>query len=191
MYHRMQDVDLPNNEPQIIQRAIEGEKQAFGLLYEAYYSAIVRYLFFRLGSIEEAEDMTEAVFIKAWEGLPSLNQFKKGLNFRAWLYRIAHNALIDFHRAHKEDLSIDAIGELPSMIIKPEKAVEQSETAAEITIAVRQLDEISLQVVMNRFIAGLDHRETARIMGLNEGNVRVIQFRALKKLKEILGESYD
>jgi len=187
----MQDADLSNDEPRIIQKAIEGEKQAFGLLYEKYFNAILRYLFFKLSSLEEAEDMTENVFIKAWESLPSFNQFEKGLNFRAWIYRIAHNTLVDFHRAHKKDLSIDAIGELPASTIKPEKANEQRETVIEITRAIRQLDEISIQIIMNRFIAGMDHKETALIMGLSEGNVRLIQFRALKKLKEILGEIND
>lgn len=187
----MQDTQLVNDETQIIQRAISGEKQAFGLLYEKYSNAILRYLFFRLASNEEAEDMTESVFIKAWEALPFLKHFEKDLNFRAWLYRIAHNSLIDFLRAHKEEQSIDAIGELPSWTLIPEKATEQKETKVELTCAIRQLDEISLQVIMNRFIAGLDHRETAQIMGLREGNIRVIQFRALKKLKEILGDTYE
>ena len=191
MKQRMQDTQLVNDETQIIQRAISGEKQAFGLLYEKYSNAILRYLFFRLASHEEAEDMTESVFIKAWEALPSLKHLKKDLNFRAWLYRIAHNSLVDFLRAHKEELSIDAIGELPSRTLIPEKATEQIESKVELTCAIRQLDEISLQVIMNRFIAGLDHRETAQILGLGEGNIRVIQFRALKKLKEILGDTHE
>ncbi len=191
MKHRMHDAQLTNDETQIIQRAIGGEKQAFGLLYEKYSNAILRYLFFRLTSFEEAEDMTESVFIKAWEALPSFNNLGRGVNFRAWLYRIAHNMLVDFLRAHKENLSIDAIGELPSKILIPEKVTEQKESKAELTRAIRQLDDISLQVIMNRFIAGLDHRETAQIMGMSEGNIRVIQFRALIKLKEILGDFYE
>lgn len=191
MKQRMHDTQLTDNETQIIQRAITGEKQAFGLLYEKYSDAILRYLFFRLTSLEEAEDMTESVFIKAWEALPSFNNLNVSLNFRAWLYRIAHNSLIDFLRAHKDELSIDAIAELPSGTLIPEKETEQKEIKVELTCAIRQLDEISLQVITNRFIAGFDHRETAQIMGLSEGNIRVIQFRALKKLKEILGDTYE
>lgn len=191
MKHRMQDAQLTKDETQIIQRAIVGEKQAFGLLYERYSNAILRYFFFRLTSVEEAEDMTESVFIKAWEALPTLNLSDKELNFRAWLYRIAHNSLVDFLRVYKEEVSIDTIGEFPSKSLIPEKATEQRESNAELSCAIRLLDEISLHVIMNRFIAGFDHKETAKIMGMSEGNIRVIQFRALKKLKEILGDTYE
>ncbi len=187
----MQDSQLVDDETRIIQRAIDGEKQAFGLLYEKYAKAILRYLFFRLVSLEEAEDMTESVFIKAWEALPSFNLFEKDLNFRAWLYRIAHNALVDFYRMHKDHLPLDTFSEIPSQTIKPENAAIQKETSAELTQAINRLDEKSIQVITNRFIAGLDHKETALIMGLSEANVRVIQFRALKRIKGILGETYE
>jgi RNA polymerase sigma-70 factor (ECF subfamily) len=187
----MQEAYMANDEAQIIYKAIAGEKQAFGLLYEKYSDAMLRYFFFRFASIEVAEDMTESVFIKAWEALPSFYLSGKELNFHAWLYRIAHNLLVDFLRSHKEETSIDAIGELPSMKSLPEKEIEQREFKTQLAKAINLLDGQSLQVVMNRFIAGLDHRETAKIMGISEGNVRVIQFRALKKLKEILGDSYE
>jgi len=191
MKHSMQKAYFANDEPHIIQKAIAGEKQAFALLYEKYSDSIYRYFFFRLASIEMAEDLTESVFIKTWEALPSFSLSGKELNFRAWLYRIAHNALVDYFRSHKEELSIDVIEDIPSMRSIPEKEVEQNEIKAQLTIAVHLLDKQSLQVIMSRFIAGLDNRETAKIMGLSEGNVRVIQFRALKKLREFLSENYE
>jgi len=187
----MQKAYFANDEPQIIQKAIAGEKQAFALLYEKYSDSIHRYFYFRLASIEMAEDLTEAVFIKTWEALPSFSLSGKELNFRAWLYRIAHNTLVDYFRSHKEELSIELIGDIPSTMSIPEKEVEQKEIKAQLTNAVHQLDEQSIQVIMSRFIAGLDNQETAEITGLSEGNVRVIQFRALKKLREFLGDTYE
>src|SRR4030042_3236382 len=188
MKQRMQVAQSNNDEPKIIQRAIEGEKQAFGLLYEKYANGILNFLYFRLPSYEEAEDMTESVFLKAWEALPTFNKLGKGLNFRAWLYRIAHNLLIDFFRTRRANTPLDTTGELAEKTPSPEEITEQNENNIRLSLALRQLDDTPIQVITNRFIAGLDHKETALIMGLSEANIRVIQFRALNKLREILGD---
>ena len=191
MKQRMQVAQPINDEPEIIQKAIEGEKQAFGLLYEKYANAIFKYLYFRLTSYEEAEDMTESVFLNAWEALPTFNKLGKGLNFRAWLYRIAHNLLVDFFRARRANIPLETTEELAAKTPSPEAIAEQNENDIKLSLALRQLDETPIQVITNRFIAGLDHKETALIMGLSEANVRVIQFRALNKLREILGDSHE
>lgn len=191
MKQRMQALEPITDEPQIIERAIRGEKQAFGLLFEKYSPAIYKYLLIRLGSHDEAEDMTETVFIKAWESLPTLKKSDKNLFFRAWLYRIAHNSFVDFIRMHKVEVSIDAILELQDKDRKPETVLEDQENSLELLNAVKLLDEKSKQTIINRFIAGLSTKETSRVMGLSEGNVRIIQYRALKKLNGILGEKNE
>lgn len=187
----MPDEDPLNPENRIIRLAIEGDKQAFGQLYERYVGKIYRYLFFRMDSREAAEDMTEIVFLKAWEGLPALGRKSSGVNFSAWLYRIAHNALVDHRRTKKEEIALEGIEPIPAQIEKPGTRVELDEESARIIPAMQKLDEQSQNVIISRFIGDLKPREIAEMLGLSEGNVRVIQYRALKKLQGILGDKNE
>src|SRR5512135_1339680 len=103
---------MPVKKPGLIQddliaRARRGDVQAFGELYEHSLDAIYRYIFYRVGEVAEAEDLTETVFLKAWEALDRYEV--RDVPFTAWLYRIAHNVIIDRHRTHKTDVSLDAI----------------------------------------------------------------------------------
>ena len=170
-----------------IEAAIAGDKQAFGRLYELYANRIFSYLYYRIGGRAEAADMTETVFLKAWEKLPQFGRPEKGLNFRAWLYRIAHNAVIDHRRTKKEEIGLDVLGEQPSPQPQAAQLVEESERLQDLLAALERLDPAARQVIVLRFFSGLDHKETAAVMGISKGNVRVIQFRALKKLKDYLG----
>src|ERR1043165_3026034 len=83
----------------LIKQAVDGDSEAFGVLYVRYMDAIFRYIYYRVGQDIEAEDLTEEVFIRAWEALPSyqIGQFP----FTSWLYRIAHNLVIDHPRKRK------------------------------------------------------------------------------------------
>ena len=83
------------DEDQLIEKAISGDKEAFGRLYDHYFLQIFQYLLSRSDIQEDAEDMTEIVFMKAWEHIPSFERKKKERNFRAWLFRIAHNTVVD------------------------------------------------------------------------------------------------
>src|SRR5262245_5458045 len=113
--------DLPNNlasdqetshlvphssydEVALVEYAVAGDADAFGALYLRHLNAIYRYVYFRVGNAADAEDLTEQVFLKAWEALPSYNQ--RGHRFTSWLYRNAHNMVIDHHRHQKTMISI-------------------------------------------------------------------------------------
>lgn len=187
----MPDVNQTDAESRIIKLAIEGDKQAFGQLYEQYAVRIYRYLFFRIGAAEAAEDMTETVFLRAWEALPSVGKNDGGINFSAWLYRIAHNALIDHYRTIKNPQVLGDFDHLPSLMEKPESILEKNEDAASLLRAMQLLDEISRNVLISRFIDGMKPREIARVYGVSEGNVRVIQYRALMKLRELMGANHE
>ncbi len=173
----------------LIKAAAAGDKPAFGRLYELYASEIFRYLYFRADGKTEAEDLTEMVFIKAWEKLPSFGKGKRGLNFRAWLYRIAHNLAIDHQRGKREVSPLEEMREIQSYSLGVEELAENREEVRELRVALGKLEPIHRQIVELRFIAGLDHKETASLMGLSSGNVRVIQFRALQHLREFLSAS--
>ena len=81
-------------ENDLLARAIKGDAEAFGNLYERHMMSIYRYIHYRIGEVQEAEDLTETVFVKVWQAMPN---FKMGkASFRTWLYRVAHNLLVDY-----------------------------------------------------------------------------------------------
>ncbi|MDY7080420.1 MAG: sigma-70 family RNA polymerase sigma factor [Chloroflexota bacterium] len=175
-----------NDETTLVDRAIAGNADAFGELYLQHMDAIYRYTYFRVGDVEDAEDLTEQVFLKAWEALPGYQQH--GNRFISWLYRIAHNVVVDHHRRRKPilstSLSEDEVGES-----KQPAALDQvirAEEAAVLASAVAQLPDEQQQIVILRFVEGLRHAEVARIMDKSEGACRVIQHRALAALNKLL-----
>ena len=184
----MPQSDQSSSETLLIQEAIAGNKEAFGRLYEKYAGQILNYLFYRIGEHQTAMDMMETVFLRAWENLPAFGAKGRGLNFRAWLYRMAHNAMVDYHRSHKAEVDLDALAELPNQMPHAAKLVEIAETQEYLMKRLEELDEVSRQVLVLRFYAELSPKEVSRIMDISEGNVRVIQFRALKKMRDLIGD---
>jgi len=179
------------DEDQLIEKAISGDKEAFGHLYDHYFLQIFKYLLIRTDTREDAEDMTETVFIKAWEHLPDFGGKKKERNLRAWLFRIAHNTLIDSFRTKKRCLSLESVSQNGSADPEPEKVILQNEEVERVHEAIKMLDEVSQQVIISRFISGLSHKETAQSVGINENNARIIQYRALRKLNDLLREENE
>ena len=174
-------------EARLIEKAISGNKQSFGRLYDKYYQNILGYLFIRLNNKEDAEDMTEVVFLKVWDHIPEFGKRNRGKNFRAWLYRIAHNTVVDHYRTRKNTESLDF--EQRSLEPQPETLLIKSEEKGKIVHAIQQLDRSAQNVIACRFFGGLSSKETALSMKLSENNVRVIQYRALKKIRELLMEN--
>jgi RNA polymerase sigma-70 factor, ECF subfamily len=179
------------HEKYLIQRATAGEAAAFGELYSFYLDAIYRYVFFRVGEQRDAEDLTELVFLKAWEALPGYKDFGNPLS--SWLYRIAHNIVVDFHRhsrpyvseleteltEDREDESVNTLG----MVIEVEELNE-------LAMAISQLTAEQQQVIILRFIEGMSHTEISRVIGKNEGTCRMIQHRGLVALNRLLSDNY-
>lgn len=179
------------SEKTLVERATAGDAEAFGVLYSTHLDAIYRYIFFRIGEQQEAEDLTETVFLKAWEALPGYKDL--GNPFSSWLYRIAHNVIIDFHRRSKplvenaEDyLPGDGQDESPSTL----GIIIESENLSELARAISQLNVEQQQVISLRFIQGLSHSEIATVIGKNEGTCRMIQHRALVTLNKLLSDGF-
>lgn len=178
-----------NSDLSLIKSAAGGDQKAFGDLYERYLEPIYRYVYYRVATAEEAEDLTETIFLRAWENLrqdPSVDI----RNFRAWLYRIAHNLTVDHHRKRRP-ASLDQaqfMQPLQSNAPDIEEEVEQQQMEDALSAALRQLEETYRSVIVLRFFNKLSHKETAKILDLSPGNVRVIQYRALKQLGAILNE---
>jgi len=177
------------DEDQLIKKAISGDKEAFGHLYDLYFLQIYKYLLVRTDTREDAEDMTETVFMKAWEHLPNFGGKKKERNIRAWLFRIAHNTVIDHYRTRKQILPLEMVSQTGTSEGEPDRVAIKNEDNRRIMKAIKRLDETSQKVIASRFICDLSHRETALSIGISENNVRVIQYRALKKIRDMLGEN--
>jgi RNA polymerase sigma-70 factor, ECF subfamily len=173
-------------ENRLLSQAAQGNKNAFGLLYERYQDEIYRYVSYRVGDPIEAEDITSNVFLKTWEYLPKIKKQDASIrNLRAWLYRVAKNMIIDFYRTKKPE-------RMTSFIKEDENSTRDSKEpvipTSRLTKAIMELEPRQQQIIVLRFINQISHKEAAEIMGLNPAHTRILQYRALKKLQEILSD---
>lgn len=183
----------PEERPEhdLINRAIDGDAAAYGALYDQYLTPIYTFIYFQVSDVIEAEDLTEVVFLKAYEKLPEFRRAKKMVNFRAWLYRIARNLVIDHYRTRKPTAPLEPDMPLQDNKPLPERLVLTGEDVQELKSALTQLDELYRQVILLRFISGYSYPEVADMLDITENYVRVIQFRALRKLRTILDPESD
>ncbi len=180
-------VDSALDEPRLVELAKAGDYESFAALYACHLDAIYRYIFYRSGDAQDAEDLTEQVFLKAWQALPQYRPV--GCCFVNWLYRIAHNIVVDYHRRRRL-ISYEALrGDDPApdgAVRTALEAVILMEESARLADAIRKLPEEYQQVIILRFIEGLGHTEIARILDKSEGACRGIQHRALAALNKLL-----
>jgi|WetSurMetagenome_2_1015567.scaffolds.fasta_scaffold191935_2 RNA polymerase sigma-70 factor, ECF subfamily len=165
----------------LVRLAIQGDVEAYGKVYDICLERIYRYIFNQVGDAMQAEDITEEVFIRAYKAIKSCRG--KEQTFIPWLYRIAHNYLIDTYRKQHKEIPVDNI-ELISDT-DPEREVEKRLEYQEIFEAVKSLPEMQKQVILLKYLDDNDNDEIARILGKRQGAVRALQMRALSKLREI------
>jgi RNA polymerase sigma-70 factor (ECF subfamily) len=172
------------NEQNLVEGAIRHDPQAFGKLYELYFDRIYTYLYFKTMQRQEAEDLTERVFLKAWEAIGSFHW--QGYPFSTWLYRIAHNQLIDHYRAQRELVPLEvAEGQVSSD--DPWHAVEQATLLAQVSAALKHLTPDQERVVRLRYFEGYSIGEIAGLLGKAPDAIRAMQHRALRSLQPRLG----
>jgi RNA polymerase sigma-70 factor (ECF subfamily) len=168
-----------------VDAAKTGNEAALSELYALYFPRVYRYILARTGNSYDAEDLTEEVFMKVLEAIERFEW--REAPFSAWLFRIAHNAVISQRRKDgargrsaplTEGLALDSQG--------PDELVENRLALREIMNAAQKLPEAQRQVIALRFGAGLSVAETARAMNKGEGNVKVIQHKAIAKLREMV-----
>ena len=173
------------SDEEIIEEVIQGNTRAYGELFKRYFDEIYRYVYYRVASDHfEAEDLTQTVFIRAWEVL--LKKKTTKYNYRALTYRIAHNLTIDRWRTRKQAISIMHAVQEKDSAPTPDLIISHNEESHELVKAIRELAPQLQTVIICRFINGLSHAETAEAMGLTEGHVRVLQYRALKKIRVVI-----
>jgi RNA polymerase sigma-70 factor, ECF subfamily len=164
---------------------VSRDPNAFGELYDRFVERVYRYLYFRSGSHPEAEDLTEQVFLKAWEAIGRYRW--QGRPFLAWLYRLAHNTHIDHVRTHKPTLSLNN-DEHPVELASAAAAVELGRTL-DADLLARALAQLTLDqqhVIVMKFMDGLDNEQIAQTLNKREGAIRALQMRALMSLRRVL-----
>jgi len=166
--------------------AKKGDADAFGEIYDKFVVTIYRYIYYRV-SKSEAEDLTETVFLRAWEKRKSYSK-QKGNSFNSWIFRIAHNAVVDHYRANSKNEVVELTENIPleKAGMDPVQNLENKFEQAKLTLALRKLPELQQQVVILKFVNGFENEEIAEIIEKSVGAVRVIQFRALNQLKTLL-----
>ncbi|HEY58725.1 MAG TPA: sigma-70 family RNA polymerase sigma factor [Anaerolineae bacterium] len=169
---------------ELLQRAARGDAEAFGDFYEQLLDRVYRYAYYRLGNERDAEDLTEETFVRAWEALRKTGRVPD--HPEAWIFRIAHNLIVDHHRAARPETELTSAPPLPDRGPGPEEQVQQRETLKDLLHHLRRLPPQWQQVLVCRFIQGMSHAETAKVLGIAEGHVRVLQYRALRRLREML-----
>lgn len=169
----------------LVALAQEGDKEAFAQLYDRFFDPIYRYVYFRV-TASEVDDLVETIFIKAWINLEKYE--KRDVQFSAWLFRIAHNTVIDHRRSHRPLFEIKEEMEDRSEKTAPKVLTEKNMLSKIVREAVNELREPYRQVITLKFLIGLSNAEIAEILQEREGNIRVLQFRALKELKEIFDQ---
>jgi RNA polymerase sigma-70 factor (ECF subfamily) len=174
----------PNEEQRLVSRASRRDSAAFGVLYESHLDRVYRYIYYRVGSTAEAEDLSEQVFLKAWEAIDRYES--RGVPFVAWLYRLAHNLVIDHYRARRPTMPLEDVAEAEEPGANILDAVESQLDAEEVRLAVRKLSPEHQQLIVLRFVEGMSHAEVAQITGKTEGATRVVQYRALQSLAKAM-----
>ena len=172
------------DEQGLVQRAQQEDKEAFARLYEAHFDRIYRYLVLRIGNKAEAEDMTQQVFVKAFESIPSFRW--KGVPLSAWLFRIARNMVIDHVRKIKKRPTVPFEESLVSSDSNTQLEIERKLDIEQLVSATKRITTAQRQVISLRFAGGLSIAEVARVMGKNQGAVKALQHSAIVALRKIL-----
>lgn len=170
------------DEASLIHAARQGSREAFGSLYARHRATIARYVAARIHDASDSEDLTEAIFESAWRAMGRYRE--QGVPFLAWLYRLAHNRVVDHYRARRPTVTL--IPEVHESIEDSGAPLELNIDSADLLNALNGLTDDQRAVIIFRFVQGMSGREVAQAIGKREDAVRALQFRALATLRRIL-----
>lgn len=166
--------------------AAKSDPAAFGKLYRRYVEKIYNYIYYRTGSVRDAEDLTEKVFFKAMSHIKGYKHM--GLPFSAWLYRIAHNLVANYHRdrSRKQEISLDNLpGQtLPQRGPHPEIHAVRNQEVEDLLETIRGLADNRQELLILKFIDQLSNAEIGQIMRKSEGAIKSLYHRTLLELRE-------
>jgi len=168
------------------------DRQAFVKAYDLYVDQIYRFIYFKVGNKEEAEDLSSAVFLKIWSYLQE-NNIIDSKTLRSLLYKIARNIIIDHYRKinQSENVSLDKTMEQGGLIDVKQDIAQRAEVMSDLMVIETKLPELKeeyREVIIMRYINELSIKEIAEILDKSKGNVRVLIYRALSTLKELMNQ---
>jgi RNA polymerase sigma-70 factor (TIGR02952 family) len=171
-----------------VRQAQEGDAEAFGRLYDHYVTMVHRYVYHRVGDRATAEDVTSETFVRALRRIDSLSF--QGRDVGAWLVTIARNIVLDHVKSSRYRLEVSTadMRDADRATDGPEDAVVAHLGNRELLACVQQLGSEQQECIVLRFIHGLSVSETAQIMGKNDGAIKALQHRAVRRLAGLLPE---
>lgn len=168
-------------------QAVEGDAGAFGELYDSNVDGVFRHVRYRVGQVQEAEDITAQVFLNAWQ---SIRRYRPmGFPFVVWLLRIADNLVISSYRKNRH--LNHTVPEEVTASIPDQRSLGMADQQVEhemLRQALSQLNGDQQRVLLLRIVEDLPSAQVAAIMGKSDGAVRVLQYRALLALRGILSQ---
>jgi RNA polymerase sigma-70 factor (ECF subfamily) len=179
----------------LVERAQAGDSDAFGLIYDRYVDTVFRFVYFRVGNRQLAEDLTSDTFLRALKRIGSFTW--QGRDLGAWLVTIARNLVADHFKSGRYRLEVttgdvlDADREDRGPEGSPESAVVDHITNVALLTAVKQLNPEQQECIVLRFLQGFSVAETAQTMGKNEGAIKALQYRAVRALARLLPEGFQ
>lgn len=174
-------------EGSVLERVQEYDPDALGEIYDRYAGRIYNYIYYRLGDAHLAEDLTGTVFVKMLEAIRSSRAWN--VSFSGWLYRIAHNLVVDYFRRCEQEHAAALDERLVAGDQDPVRVVEQQMEGDRLRRAISQLTYEQGLVVTLKFVEGLSNAEVAHMIGKTEGAIKSLQFRAMASLRRILEAS--
>jgi RNA polymerase sigma-70 factor, ECF subfamily len=180
--------ELEFQEEEVLLQAAQGDRDAFGLLYERYIDRIFNYVYYRTGNLHDAEDLTARVFQRAMNHIH--NYTDRGVPFSAWLYRIAHNLVANWHRdrSRRQEIPLNDLPIIQSKEDRPETSLVRSQEQESLLKLIRQLPPERQTLLILKFVENLSNAEIGKIMGRSEGAVKSLYHRTLLALRDQLGD---
>lgn len=179
-------MEHPEDDPQLVKQA-KTDPAAFGILYERYVFKIYNYIYYRTGDHHEAEDLTARTFQRAMAHIGRYRE--RGVPFSAWLYRIAHNLVANWHRdrGRRQVVGLEDAALVSVSRERPESDAESNEERVRLLDAIRRLPAERQQLLILKFVERLSNADIAKVMGRTEGAVKSLYHRTLISLRDELG----
>jgi RNA polymerase sigma-70 factor (ECF subfamily) len=175
------------SESDLIALACEGDAEAFGLLYEKYIDQIYNYIYFRTSNGKDAEDITSRVFLRALNHIEKYED--RGYPFSAWLYRIAHNLVVNWYRDSDRTDEISLLDQYPPPTEEGtvEERIEAKDEKAYLIRIINSLPEDRKELLILKHVEGLTNSEIGQIMDRTEGAIKALYHRTLESLRDDYG----
>jgi RNA polymerase sigma-70 factor (ECF subfamily) len=176
----------PGGSWELVRAAQEGDRSAFAALYDEYVDVVFRYVLFRIGDRELAEDVTSETFLRALRRIGSVTY--QGRDVGAWFVTIARNLVLDHVKSSRFRLEVITaeVDDNQRVEVGPEQQVLAGVTRSALLECVQQLGDDQRECIVLRFLQGLSVAETAAVMARNEGAVKALQHRAVRRLAQLL-----